>query len=242
MTNRLPLLVERPVRLERPQKDDESPPGRRPTKASALLALLGALVAALVLVPMGFADDDDDDDGGGGGATVQSLVLASADTDTEYSLDGGTTWHPAVIVTQPNQFWQDPVSAWIAPTETGESGNALLIRYRRFFTIPAGCTGTSLTVQVNADDDATVTLNDVPFGQTVPFFAWLEPTETFATVGPFVPGQNRLGFEVRNFGDPTALDYRAEVTMTCVAGDGDDDDDDDGEDDEDEDDDEDDDD
>jgi hypothetical protein len=191
-----------------------------------LLVLLATLVALLALsVPTALADDDDDDDGGGGGGT-QTFVLASADTDTEYSFDGGLTWTSAVLVEDPHLAWQAPVSAWISSSSDGSSGNRALIQYRRIFTLPAGCEGTLLTVQVNADNEATLYLNDAAFGSTIPVFAFQEPTETFATVGPFFEGQNVLRFDVRNFGDPNALDYRAEVTCTS-AGDGDDDDDDD---------------
>jgi hypothetical protein len=83
MTNRLvdPLRLERPVRVARRAEDGEParpPSRRRPKRASSWSALLGALVAALVLVPLGFADDDDGDDNGSTPITVADVCLAAA--------------------------------------------------------------------------------------------------------------------------------------------------------------------
>jgi hypothetical protein len=238
MTERLvdPLRLGRPLELERRERDRREPqpegtPGRK-RRASSVTLLLAMLVAALVVVPAAVADDDDDDDGGV--VTTQTVVLASGFGPDEFSLDGGQSWQSAVLVT-PHPAWAQPIpgSLWISTSSNGSSGNAVLIRYRRIFTIPQGCVGTGLTGLMHADNEATVTVDNVPAGQTTRgIFSFQGQPDPFASAGPFLAGNHTLAFEVGNLGDPNGLDYRAEFTLTCGGGD-DDDGDDDGDDDDD---------
>jgi hypothetical protein len=260
MTERLvdPLRLGRPLELERRERDRREPqPGEvsRKRRASSVTLLLAMLVAALVVVPSAVADDDDDDDGGGAPPTVVTVVMASGSGADQASIDLGATWQPAFTVTPHPLYSTIPGTQWISyAADKGDSDPPppFHIRYRRMFDIPQGCTGTSLSVILHVDNDAStaapppglpggVFLNSALFGSTPPgalLTNFQDPPEgPYTTAGPFLQAGNVLEFRTNDYGRPTALDYEATLTLACGGGgeddDDDDEDDDDGDDDDD---------
>ena len=65
---------------------------------------------------------------------------------------------------------------------------------------------------------ATVYLNGVQFGQQ-PFAEigenYEDPPSSFNATGPFQAGTNTLEFDIFNFTDPVAFDYKAVVSFDC---------------------------
>ena len=188
-----------------------------------LLALLLVVSSTLVATAQG--------SGGGDGARTLTLVSGNAaapgrDPLTKFSLDGGATWQQAFVVPRcgsPGPWdnsaclaWADPIpgTEWIA-VNVDKSGPATSL-YRRKFKLPKRCRSATLEIDVHADNDVTISLNGVVFGQQ-PAGALLPnfqgPPERFTTSGPFHRRWNALGFRVRDYGNPTALDYKA--TVTC---------------------------
>lgn len=158
-------------------------------------------------------------------ATPVTLTLVSGagpiggqDAANPVSTDGGATFTPADIVPpHPAYAWPLPGSNWIAPPGSVAYGSSSI--YRTTFTLPAGYSAPSLSIQVHADNYAIIRVNgnvvgSQPAAEIFPNFQ--DPAESFATVDPafFQAGTNVLEIEVGNFTGPTALDYRAEVTYT----------------------------
>ena len=187
-----------------------------------LLALLLVVSSTLAAPALG--------DGGSGSRTL-TLVSGNAaapgrDPFTKFSLDGGSTWNEAYVVPKcgsPGPWdaaaclaWATPIpgTEWIAVNQD-KSGPATSL-YRRKFKLPKRCRSATLEIDVHADNDVTISLNGVVFGAQ-PAGAHLPnfqgPPERFATDGPFHRRWNALGFRVRDYGNPTALDYKA--TVTC---------------------------
>ena len=187
-----------------------------------LLALLVVLSWTLVASAQG---------NGGDGARTLTLVSGNdsapgRDPFTKFSLDGGATWDEAYVVpkcgspgpwdTAACQAWANPIPGtnWIA-VNPDKSGPATSL-YRRKFKLPKRCRSATLEIDVHADNDATLSLNGVvfgaqPAGPLLPNFQG--PPERFTTEGPFRKRWNALEFMVRDYGNPTALDYKA--TVTC---------------------------
>ena len=89
--------------------------------------------------------------------------------------------------------------------------------------LPDGFSSPSLTVQVHADNVATIYLNGVQIGQqpfAETFTNFQDPPESFTVTDPsrFQAGANILEFDIYNFGGPTAFDYKATVTFTPELG------------------------
>ena len=148
------------------------------------------------------------------------------DPFTKFSLDQGTTWEEAYIVPKcgaPGPWdaaacalWADPIAGteWIV-VSPDKSGPATSL-YRRTFKFSPRCRDATLEIDVHADNDVTLSLNGVvfgaqPAGALLPNFQG--PPEHFTTDGPFHRRWNKIGFRVRDYGNPTALDYSA--TVTC---------------------------
>jgi hypothetical protein len=187
-----------------------------------LLALLLVVSSTLAAPALG--------DGGSGSRTL-TLVSGNAtapgrDPFTKFSLDGGSTWKEAYVVPKcgsPGPWdasaclaWATPIpgTEWIA-VSSDKSGPATSL-YRRKFKLPKRCRSATLEIDVHADNDVTISLNGIVFGAQ-PAGAHLPnfqgPPERFSTDGPFHRRWNALGFRVRDYGNPTALDYKA--TVTC---------------------------
>ncbi len=187
-----------------------------------LLALLLVVSSTLAVPALGH---------GGGGARTLTLVSGNAaapgrDPFTKFSLDGGMTWNQAYVVPKcgsPGPWdeaaclaWANPIpgTEWIA-VNADKSGPATSL-YRRKFKLPKRCRSATLEIDVHADNDVTISLNGVvfgaqPAGALPPNFQ--DPPERFSTHGPFRKRWQTLVFRVRDYGNPTGLDYKA--TVTC---------------------------
>lgn len=169
----------------------------------------------------------------GHGTRTFTLVSGNAaapgrDPFTKFSVDQGATWEQAFVVPKcgapgPWDFascasWANPIAGteWIS-VSADKSGPATSL-YKRWFKLPrkCKCRAASLVVDVHADNDVTISLNGVVFGAQPPgdlFENFQDPPEQFSTTGPFRRWKNVLEFSVRDYGNPTGLDYSA--TVTC---------------------------
>lgn len=158
------------------------------------------------------------------GATTGTVELVSgtgsvwaADSGTEVSVDGGSTWAPAVIVPPyPGAYDVLPGTQWVSSDAgRGFARQHLATLFRASFTLPDGAEPTGMTICVHSDNVATVSVNGIPVGaqpyaETMANFQGA--AECFSYTGTFVEGANVLGFAVHNFTGPMGLDYRAVVT------------------------------
>ena len=160
--------------------------------------------------------------------TTQTLTLISGDgptgsrdTANQFTVDGGATWQDAYIVTPIPGYDVIPGTQYISLSPNLSGPLHATTRYRTTFELPAGFSDPALTVEVHADNVATLFLNGVQIGQQ-PFaeiFAnFQNPTESFTSADPslFVPGTNILEFDIHNFTGPTAFDYQATVSFDPV--------------------------
>lgn len=159
------------------------------------------------------------------GPTTLTLIsgngpLGSRDVNTQFTLDN-ITWQDAYVVPNIPPGYA-PYSIipgtqfvnWDPDMTIGPFGSAR--RYRTVFNLLAGFSAPSLTVQVHADNVATVFLNGVQIGQqTFDEVAgnFSDPAEVFSTLDTslFRDGVNTIEFEIYNFTGPTAFDYKATV-------------------------------
>jgi hypothetical protein len=145
-------------------------------------------------------------------------LIGGKDAANPVSTNGGVTFTPANIVpAHPSYAVPLPGSNWIAPPVSVAYGSSSI--YRTTFTLPAGFSAPSLTIQVHSDNYAIIRVNGNVIGSQPPLEIasnFRDPVESFTTANPahFQAGVNVLEIQVVNFSGPTALDYRAGVTYT----------------------------
>lgn len=156
--------------------------------------------------------------------TAQTIILISGngpigsrDAVNQFTMDGGVTWQDAYIIAPQSAYHVIPGTQYINlnPNPSGPTFTAT--RYRTSFELPAGFRNPALTVEVHADNVATIFLNGVQIGQQqfAEIFAnFQNPAESFTTTDPslFVAGTNVLEFEIYNFTLFTGFDYKAVVS------------------------------
>lgn len=147
--------------------------------------------------------------------------IGGLDATNQFTVDGGITWQQAYIVAPHSAYHVIPGTQYISRSSNLSGPLHTATRYRTTFELPAGFSEPALTVDVHADNVATIFLNGVQIGQQ-PFaeiFAnFQNPAESFATANPalFLSGTNVLEFEIHNFTGPTAFDYKATVSFNPV--------------------------
>ena len=156
---------------------------------------------------------------------TDSAVQVVADTNT-----GTTEPRPANIVAR-NSNWAPAIDAstpiaesqWVSYSPGGANGSPATLQttYETTFTLPAGATNASLTVEVLADNRAELSLNGTVFGAQTGCFGFSGPPSTFTTTTGFVSGVNTLSFDVANpaagcGAGPSGLDFVATVTFDEV--------------------------
>ena len=147
-----------------------------------------------------------------------------SDPNVAYSIAGGTTGR-AVTVT-PQASYGSPVagSRWINTSGStgcdqacGSPGSALATAYTMEFTLPVGYASPSISIEVLADDAATVLVNGNQFGQ--------QPQNkgnknyqnigsySTSTAGFFKSGTNTLTVSNIDYGGSNGVDFSATVTF-----------------------------
>lgn len=165
----------------------------------------------------------------GAAQTTQTITLVSgngaigsADPAVEYSLDDGLTWPGHACIVAKNPAYSGPFAGsnyinWNCNVGIGPFNDS--VRYRIPFTLPVDYSNPSFTIDVHADNVATILLNACNVGQQT--FAEIvdnfqDPAEQFSTTQAscFLPGLNFLYVDLHNFNGPVAFDFMATVVVT----------------------------
>lgn len=183
------------------------------------LASAVALVAAVLLAAASPASAASITIRSGAGAigTADPAVDVVADDFAETSEPRAAT-----IVRPYPGAWPSPQrgSNWISHSTAAAVGESAgeSTTYETTFTLPAGATSPTLSISLDADNRAIVSLNGTVFGSQptgCPFSNFQGVPETFSTSTGFVPGVNTLTITVENptscGGGPTGLNFVATV-------------------------------
>jgi hypothetical protein len=149
--------------------------------------------------------------------------IGSRDSLNLFSITGfsGPYNNQAFIVARPTA-WAVPLTGtqYISSAANRDSPQSGDIWYKVDFTLPPGFTNPLLSIQVHADNQATIFLNgatnqigqQTPQGSTANF---RDPSEVYVTTPAqaslFKTGTNTLYIRITNLGGPTGLDYLANV-------------------------------
>lgn len=146
-------------------------------------------------------------------------VVGGRDPANQFTLDG-VSWEDAFIInTVSLPYSVIPGTLWLSQVSDANGPANTATRFRTTFTLPQAYSGASLSVDVFADNVATIFLNGVqvgqqPFAEIFPNFQ--NPPSNFTAVDPtlFRSGTNTLEFTIYNFSGPSGFDYKALVTFS----------------------------
>ena len=152
------------------------------------------------------------------------IAIGSDDDDWDVTVDaaGGTVPRPATVIT-PHPAWSTiPGTRWISASATGPNG---LYVYELCFCLDPRFENAQLTLDLRADDFATVCLNGVEIGATPPSssFNTPQPTHIFVTNQDlFICGKNCIEIKVTNsHGVVTGVNVAGQITadkgLCCCA-------------------------
>jgi len=144
--------------------------------------------------------------------------IGTLDPINYFTLDGGVTFQQAFIVSPETNYHIIPGTKYINRNSTTSGPTNATTRYRTTFTLPSGFSSPFLTVEIHADNVATLFLNGFKFGeQPIGELGtnFQNPAEVFtiSDATKFNAGQNFLQFDIFNFGGPTAFDYKATLSF-----------------------------
>jgi hypothetical protein len=188
------------------------------TRFGRLLPAAAALGAAIVL-SLGASSATT-------GWSEETTTIASGVDDVLYSNSSGSG--TASIVTATDETWGSAIggTSWINTSGNAgpDSAVGLTTSYTTSFPLPPGVVA-SITVDLLADNAATVYLNDTQIGQQPqqPDFPNFDGTAawsyTWTTQSDFVTdGSNTLRIDNVDFGDSNGLDFLATVTYSLPDG------------------------
>lgn len=155
--------------------------------------------------------------------------IGDCDGANHFSIDGGLTFAPAVIVAPHPAYSTIPGTKWISFNTTGASlvcagcGPQTTI-YRTHFNLPATATNPELIVNLFADNVGAVYVNGnlvgaQPTGSCpgdCPLSNFQNPPTVFtdSNATHFRTGLNVVEFVVEDYGVVTGLNYLATITYT----------------------------
>lgn len=149
-------------------------------------------------------------------------AVGTIDPLNDISTNWGATFQDAIIVAGDPAYDIIPGTQWISISSTGYGGPEFSsnVLFRATFQLPDGFSSPTFSIQVHADNSATVFLNGFKLGEH-PFDemgineSFQDPAEVFATSDPglFSAGENVLEIRVYNASDPLGVDYIATVSF-----------------------------
>ena len=145
--------------------------------------------------------------------------VGGRDSANQFTLDGGLTFQDAYIVAPDPNYSIFPGAQYISSSANADGFPFQTVHYRRTFELPEGYSSPNLTIFIHADNAATVFLNGAFIGAQVQAedpVNFQDPAESFSTNYASLShsGTNVMEFDIRNFNDPTAFAYLAEIRFT----------------------------
>ena len=151
-------------------------------------------------------------------------VQGDLDPYTEFSTDGGTTWHQAYMSGgdgspgNPAGCWHpwgviSGTSCWINQDPLNTVGINITTLYRVRFNVPADAVNPTASIQLKADNHADVSLNGTFLGsfEGGPLAGNPLPTAVFASA--VQPGLNEITINLNDWGGIVGFNYRIDLTM-----------------------------
>lgn len=170
-------------------------------------------------------------------ANTVNLNLNTGDGSDPYTITSDTLvpqeyYTVNVVTQQPGAWLNDLTSQWIAPwanqsyANTQNVSHAGAVTYQVQFNLPSNFSSPNLSITLEADDWATISINNNASLYTGPstgqwgFDTVVPISQTFDN--ELVAGTNTLTFVVSNwgFGGPTGLDAQVNLAYTVPGGDG----------------------
>ncbi|MCF7851607.1 MAG: DUF5011 domain-containing protein, partial [Candidatus Marinimicrobia bacterium] len=164
--------------------------------------------------------------------TYQTITILGAngnpgdvDPYADASLDGGTTWQPAILTGGPHPFdnwyfggnmisgtnsWINYQQNWDSPSWASET-NPLYVDFRIRFNVPEDYTDPSMTLQVRVDNEAIVKLNGVELASISGYGSPAVPEATLNTA--IQVGYNEITLRLVDYGGIIAMAYRIDLSM-----------------------------
>jgi hypothetical protein len=156
---------------------------------------------------------------GAAAAAPQTLTIYGAngtagETDpyTDYSMDGGATWHPAYLYGWHPWGFVPGTNSWINCAPNGEAPECLnrTVMYRIRFTIPAGSSNPEMIFDVKADNYAAIAVN----GTHVADITGQGGTTADATIaGALHAGVNEISLDVLDEGGWGGMNYKITLNI-----------------------------
>ena len=156
-----------------------------------------------------------------GNGDESDCITDHLDPQVQSSTDGGTTWQQAFIV-KPNEdkpeFTYDviPGTHYVSVSCNRAGAQQAHFLFKTTFVLPSGYTSPSFSISVNCDNAASISLNGnfvgaQPDAEDAANFK--DPADVFttSTAGFFQTGVNEVVFDVHNFTNQIALDFKAQI-------------------------------
>lgn len=204
--------------MSRPDSSEGGEHGRTGAARTAGWLPAGLAAGAMIALALGVASVTL-------ASTPSPITIASGVDTVTYSIPSIPRSGTAATIAVPNSAWHAAIggSQWINTTgnDADPYGLNRTTRYEATFNLPA-FSAASITVQVLADNAATVYLNGTQIGQqpqsdyhpnyqAVSTFTW----STAATPNGFNVGPNTLRIDNRDFGVASGIDFLATVSYAA---------------------------
>ncbi len=136
----------------------------------------------------------------------------SIEANTDYSKDGGVTWHPAYLFTGHPWGYIPGTNAWLNQDPSPFVGLNEEVDFRIRFYVPPAWAAAHMTYRVNADNEADIFLN----GEQVAHTIGGSISSGTLPAHYLVPGINTIYVRLIDYGGWVGLNYRIEISIDAA--------------------------
>jgi len=141
-------------------------------------------------------------------------VKGDVDPYTEFSLDGGATWHQAFLTGGHPWGFLPGTNSWINFDPDNTVGINSTTLYRVRFNVPIGATNPTANIQIKADNAADISLNGT-FVQHI--IGQGSANADLAFAGTVHPGLNEITISLIDWGGIVGFNYRVDLTVQAAS-------------------------